>query len=90
MADILGMQQGIIGALGPLMGAKEQKDESQKEKDKRRAERTKTGQPPAEYPEGVVPGMRKGGRVKKTALYRVHRGERIVSKRQSHREKGRR
>ena len=89
--DPLATQQGIIAAWGAMKGSKEQKDESQSEKDKLRKERPPTGKPPAEYPEGVIPGsMRKGGRVKKTGLYRVHKGERVVGRRQSHREKGRR
>lgn len=90
MADILGMQQGIIGALSPLMKAQEQKDESQKEKDKRRAERSPllSSAQEAEAPTGaVVSSLRKGGRVKKTGNYRVHKGERVVGRRSVSRSK---
>ena len=86
--DPLATQQGIISAWGSMKGAKEQKDETQAEKDKRREERAKIGstKESTDWPAGGIPGMRKGGRVKKTGLYRVHKGERVVGRRKSHRE----
>ena len=85
--------EGILKSVQAIkdIRAAKKRGESQSEKDEARDQRPilPSTKEPTDWPSGVTPGMRKGGRVKKTGMYRVHKGERVVGKRAHARSKAR-
>lgn len=79
--NTMGAAQGIAGAVGNYGKSPSSGDSDTKKEPQHR----KYGKVLGNTDDPGAPGMKRGGRVKKTKVYKLHKGERVLTKKQAKR-----